>query len=153
MDGGRLVSSRATIAKLLGEATKLAKPDPEAALTKLHEALSVAREAAVDDDTSVVCEHLARVYLRRSRAKALHFARLAARLAPEEKAAHTALGKTCELYASKVDTARAPRRARALFAAAAKAFAKAASLTKDAEDRNFLKDLAEGARAAAKALG
>jgi len=146
------LSSRATLAKLLGEAAKLAKPDPEKALAKLHAALDVAREASVDDDTSVVCEHLARAYLRRSSSKALHFARLAARLAPEEKAAHVALGKTCELTASKVDTSRAPRRARALYRAAAKAFAKAASLTKDAEDRNFLKELASDAQAAAKAL-
>jgi hypothetical protein len=106
----------------------------------------VAREAGDDDDTALVAEELARGWSRRKSAgRSLHYARKAAKLAPEQRTSWTTLAKTCELVASRTPVEKKQRRAQALYRAAAKAFKKAASLTKDAEDKRWLLELAQDA--------
>ena len=65
-----------------------------------------------------------------------------------ERATWTTLAKTCELVASRQGEPKL-RRAQALYRAAATGFKKAASLTKDPEDKRWLLELAgDGARQA-----
>jgi hypothetical protein len=134
------------MARLLREGAASMKRDPKLAVTKLEAAYTLAREAGVPDDVAVVAEELARAWARRkSSARSLCFASKAAKLAPEQRTSWSTLAKTCELAASRVDAERKPRRARALYRAAASAFKKAASLTKDAEDKQWLLELAADA--------
>jgi hypothetical protein len=145
------VTSTDEIARLMKEAAASMKSDVKGAVAKLESAYAIARESGVVDDAAVVAEELARGWARRkSAARSLYYASKAARLAPAQRTSWTTLAKTCELVASRTQGADKQRRARALFAAAAKAFEKAASLTKDAEDRHWLLDLAREAARQAK---
>jgi hypothetical protein len=74
----------------------------------------------------------------------------ATELAPGQKTSWTTLAKTCELVASRTQSAAKQVRARALYRAAGAAFTKAASLTKDAEDKHWLLELARDATRQAK---
>jgi hypothetical protein len=99
----------------------------------------------------MVAEELARVYGRRkASARSLHYAVQATKLAPARRLAWNTLGKTCELVASRMQGGAKRRRVQALYRAAAAAFQKAASLTKDAEDKRWLLELAADASRAAK---
>lgn len=139
------------VKRLLHDARSAMKSDPASAVGALERALAIARTSGGDDDVAVVAEELARGWARRrSSARSLHHARMATRLSPGQKASWTTLAKTCELVAAKTRDARKQRRARALYRGAATAFEKAASLTKDAEDRRWLRELAgDAARQAA----
>lgn len=144
------MGAREEIARLLKEAAASMKRDVKGAVAKLEAAYAIAREAGDDDDTGLVAEELARGWARRrSAARALYYARKATRWAPEQKASWTTLAKTCELVASRARE-DAGGRARALYRAAARAFEKAASLTKDPEDRRWLQELARDAARQAK---
>jgi hypothetical protein len=129
------------------------KSDPKSAVAKLESAYAIARAAGNDDDTAVVAEELARGWARRrSSARALYYASEAAELAPSQKSSWTTLAKTCELVASRVRGDSKKRRVRALYRAASSAFKKAASLTKDPEDKRWLQELAGEASAQAQKL-
>lgn len=131
------------IARLLNEAAASMKKDVKGALAKLETAYALAREVGTADDAATVAEELARGWGRRkSAAKSVHCARVATKLAPARKAAWSTLAKTCELVASRTQGESRARRRAALYRAAATAFKKAASLTKDAEDKRWLLELA-----------
>jgi ribonuclease HI len=139
------------IARLLKEAATSMKSDVKGAVAKLESAYAIARETGVADDTAVVAEELARGWARRkSTARALYYARKATELSPEAKAAWTTMAKTCELVASRTSGDPKLRRAQALYRGAALAFKKAASLTKDPEDKRWLLELAGDAARQAK---
>lgn len=140
-----------TIAQLLKEAESSMKSDPKRAVEALSSAFDLAKAAGVNDDTSVVAEELARGWARRkSPARSLHFATLATKLSPEQKSTWATLAKTCELIATRTDEKKKKRRAVALYKGAASAFKKAASLTKDPEDKRWLLELAGDASRQAK---
>lgn len=140
----------ADIARLLKEATASMKSDAKGAVVKLEAAYAIAQEAGVADDTAVVAEELARGWARRKAAgRSLYYAVKATDLAPGQKSSWTTLAKTCELIASRQGD-RKWRRAQALYRAAAAAFKKAASMTKDLEDKRWLLELAGDAARAAK---
>lgn len=139
------------LARLLKEAASSMKNDIKGALTKLESAYAMARETGNADDTAFVAEELARAWARRkSVARSLYYARKATKLVPEGRAAWSTLAKTCELVASRVQGDHKRRRAQALYRAASTAFKKAASLTKDAEDKRWLLELAGDAARNAK---
>ncbi len=139
------------IARLVAEATALLKSDAKGAVAKLESAYAAA-QAAGDEEAARVAEELARGWARRkSPARSLYYASKAAELSPEGKSAWTTLAKTCELVALRTTDARKRRRAAALYRAAATAFKKAASLTKDPEDRRWLLELGGDAARQAKA--
>ena len=139
------------IARLMKEAAASMKSDAKAAVTKLESAYALARASGNDDDTAAVAEELARGWARRkSTARSLYYAAKAAKLAPEQKTSWTTLAKTCELVATRTRGDTHQRRARALYRAAAAAFTKAASMTKDPEDKRWLKELAGDATRHAK---
>lgn len=139
------------LGRLLKEASQAMKGDPLGATAKLAAAFALAEKAGNDDDTAFVAEELARALgRRRVYAGALHYARVATKLAPEQRTGWVALAKTCELVGARTDATKKPRRARALYRAAAKAFAKGAALTKDPEDRRWLQELARDADAQSK---
>lgn len=134
------MGAREDIARLLKEAAGSMKRDVKGAVSRLESAYAIARESGDLGDTAVVAEELARGWARRKLpSRALYWARQATKLAPEEKATWTTLAKTCELVASRTPK---PRRGPALYRAAASAFKKAASLTKDPEDKRWLLELA-----------
>lgn len=140
------MAARQEIARLLKQAATSMKSDMAGAITKLESAHALARESGDADDTAVVAEELARAWARRrSSARSLHYAVIATQLAPEQRATWTTLAKTCELVAARTHDADKQARARALHAAAARAFEKAASLTKDPEDGRWLRELASDA--------
>lgn len=140
------MAGREDLGRLLKEAAAAMKRDPEGAVATLEEAYAIAVAGGVKDDVAVVSEDLARGWARRkSSARALHFARLAAKLAPEQRTSWTTLAKTCELIASRTPEETKGRRARALYRATAKGFKKASSLTKDREDKHWLIELASEA--------
>ncbi len=140
------------IARLLKSAAASMKSDVKGAVAKLESAYAIARESGVVDDAAYVAEELARGWARRkSAAKALYFAIKATKLAPDQRSSWTTLAKTCELVASRMSSERHQRRARALYRAASTAFKKAASMTKDAEDKRWLLELASDAARQAKA--
>ncbi len=144
------MGAREEIARLLKEASASMKRDVKGALASLERAYAIAREAGDAHAPSVVAEELARGWGRRkSNAKSLHYARKATKLAPEQKATWTTLAKTCELVASRMPQAKSGR-ARALYRSAASGFKKAASLTKDPEDKRWLQELAGDAARQAK---
>lgn len=119
------------------------KSDVKGATAKLESAFSLAEASGHADDTAVVAEELARAWgRRRSAAKSLYYATKATTLVPGHKSTWTTLAKTCELVASRTLADEKQRRARALYKAAASAYKKAAALTKDAEDRRWLLELA-----------
>jgi len=131
------------IARLLNEAAASMKSDVRAAVGKLEAAYALALEAGDPNESARVAEELARGWARRkSTSKSLHYAVKATKAAPERKAAWSTLAKTCELVASRTSADRNQRRAQALYRAAATAFKKAASLTKDPEDKRWLLELA-----------
>ncbi|MDB4946906.1 MAG: hypothetical protein JWP97_6440 [Labilithrix sp.] len=137
--------------RLLKEAAGLLKNDVKGAIAKLDAALALALGSGSEDDAAVVTEELARAWMRRrSPARALRFAQRATELAPEQRASWTTLAKTCELVATRITRADQQRRARALYRAAASAFRKAASMTKDPEDKRWLQELAGDAARQAK---
>jgi hypothetical protein len=145
------MAARDDIARLLKEAAASMKTDAKGAVAKLESAYEIARGAGVADDTALVAEELARGWARRkSDAKSLYFAAKASKLAPEQKTSWTTLAKTCELVASRIRADEKQRRARALYKVAAGAFQKAASMTKDPEDKHWLMDLARDAARQAK---
>jgi MoxR-like ATPase len=134
------------IARLLKDAAASMKGDVKGAVAKLETAFGLGCESGDADVTAGVAEELSRAWARRrSSARSLYYARAAARIAPERKAAWTTLAKACELVAARTDAARKGRRARALYRAAAGAFEKAASMTKDQEDKRWLLELARDA--------
>ncbi|MBX3203766.1 MAG: hypothetical protein KF764_01795 [Labilithrix sp.] len=142
------------IARLLKEAAASMKSDVKGAVAKLELAYATARDAGDGDTTAMVAEELARGWSRRkSTARSLYYASKATKLAPERKAAWNTLAKTCELVASRTPSDRKLRRAQALYRAAAAAFKKAASLTKDPEDKRWLLELAGDAARQAKSTG
>jgi len=145
------MGAREDLARLLKEAAASMKADVKGAIAKLHTAYGIAEGSGDPEDTSVVAEELARAYARRKRpARALYYARKATKLAPGQRATWTTLAKTCELVASRTSAEVKVGRARALYRGAAKAFEKAASLTKDAEDKRWLLELARDAARAGK---
>lgn len=148
----RLMGAREDVARLVAEALAQAKRDAKGAVKTLEAALVVANGTGIPDDAAVVCEHLARLHLRREKSRALHYARRAVRLVPEEKSAHSTLAKTCELIAAQTNMETKGRRARALYGVVATSFKKAAGMTKDPEDKRWLLELAHDASVASKAL-
>jgi hypothetical protein len=145
------MGAREDIARLLKEASTSIKSDVKGAVAKLESAYAIAAQAGDAEDTAYVAEELARGWARRkSSAKALYFAVKASKLAPNQKSSWTTLAKTCELVASRTPTDHKLRRAQALYRAAASAFKKAASMTKDAEDKHWLLELARDAARQAK---
>jgi hypothetical protein len=138
--------ARQNIARLLEEAAASMKRDPKLAISKLETAYALAREGGVADDVAVVSEELARGWARRkSAARSMHYACNAAKLAPEQRTSWSTLAKTCELVASRTHDVRKRRRAETLYRAASTAFKKAAALTKDREDKQWLLELARDA--------
>lgn len=145
------MGSREDIARLLKEAAASMKSDAKGAVAKLESAYAIARESGNDDDTAVVAEELARGWARRrSSARALYYAAKATKLAPEQRTSWTTLAKTCELVASRTKPETKRRRAQALYKSTAQAFKKAASMTKDPEDKRWLMELASDAAKQAK---
>lgn len=139
------MGAREDIDRLVKEAAASIKGDVRGAIAKLDAAYALAKGDA--EASSRVAEELARAWSRAGRkggsaSKALLFAARAAKLTPERKAAWNTLAKTCELVASRIQDERKQVRARALYRAAAGAFKKAASMTKDPEDKRWLLELA-----------
>lgn len=127
------------------------KTDAKGAVAKLETAYAAARATGDADASAVVAEELARGWARRkSTARSLYYASKAVKLAPEQKTSWTTLAKTCELVAARTRGDSHQRRARALYRAAATAFNKAASMTKDPEDKRWLLELAGDAARQAK---
>ncbi|MFO0667665.1 MAG: hypothetical protein U0174_27175 [Polyangiaceae bacterium] len=140
-----MTDALAEVTSLLQEATALMKSDAKAAVGKLEAAYALASENGAPSDQAAVAEELARGYIRRKApAQSLHYACKATKLTPERKSAWNTLGKTCELLATRTDASHR-RRGAALFRGAAMAFKKAASLTKDPEDKRWLLELASDA--------
>lgn len=145
------MGAREDIARLLKAASASLKNDVKGAVAKLEQAYAIAKESGDADDTAVVAEELARAWARRkSAARALYYARKATKLVPEQKAVWSTLAKTCELVASRISSDSKRGRARALYRSAATAFKKAASMTKDPEDKRWLLELAGDASKQAK---
>jgi hypothetical protein len=139
------------IDRLLKDAAASMKSDVRSAVSKLEEAYALAVAGGDPTDVAYVAEELARGWARRkSTAKSLYYAVKATRTAPERKAAWSTLAKTCELVANRTSGDHKQRRAQALYRAAATAFKKAASLTKDPEDKRWLLELAGDAAKQAK---
>ena len=127
------------------------KSDVQGAVAKLESAHALAVATGDPEDIARVAEELARGWARyKSTPRSLYYAIKAARTAPARKAAWNTLGKTCELVAARTSAPTKQRRARALYRAAATAFEKAASLTKDQEDKRWLQELASDAARHAK---
>jgi hypothetical protein len=148
---GELMGAREDIARLLKEAAASMKTDAKGAVAKLEAAYAVARASGDVDDTATVAEELARGWARRKSAgRSLYYASKATKLSPDWKTAWTTLAKTCELVASRTPGEHKQLRARALYRAAAAAFTKAASMTKDPEDKRWLQELAGDAARQAK---
>lgn len=140
------MATRDEIARLMKEAAASLKSDATGAVAKLESAYAMARETGDKDDTATVAEELARAWPRRKAwGRSLYYALKATKLAPEWRTAWTTLAKTCELVASRTQGEDKQRRARALYRAAANAFTKAASMTKDPEDKRWLQELASDA--------
>lgn len=144
------MSSGDDLARLLKEAAASMKSDVKGAVAKLESAYAIAQGTGNADDAAVVAEELARGWARRkSASRSLYFARKATKLSPGQRSTWTTLAKTCELVASRIPD-RKTRRAHALYRAAASSFKKAASMTKDAEDKRWLLELASDASRQAK---
>jgi hypothetical protein len=142
--------SEQEVVRLIKEATASLKSDVAGAVKKLETAYALVRGGNAED-VAFVAEELARAWSRKkSNARSLYYASKATELAPERKAAWTTLAKTCELVASRTQRENKQRRARALYRAAAKGFKKAASLTSDREDKQWLIELAQDAARQAK---
>ena len=142
----------ANIAKLIKEANAAIKRDAKTAVEKLEEAYALAKAAGNDEDTAFVAEELARAWPRRKKvARALYYARIASKLAPNQRTSWTTLAKTCELVANRQKRDTKKKRMMALFKVASEGFKKAASMTKDPEDKRWLQEL--GADAAKQAKG
>lgn len=141
----------AEIGRLLKEAAASMKSDAKGAVALLESAYALARKTGVDDDAAVVAEELARGWARRkSAAKSLYYAIKSTKLSPNQRSTWTTLAKTCELVASRIRAENKQRRARSLYKSAAGAFRKAASMTKDPEDKRWLLELAGDASRQAK---
>ncbi len=139
------------IARLLTEAAASMKSDVRGAVAKLESAHALAVATGDPEEIARVAEELARGWARRkSTSRSLYYAIKATRMAPARKAAWNTLAKTCELVAVRTSAPTKQRRARALYRAAATAFKKAASLTKDQEDKRWLQELASDAARHAK---
>jgi hypothetical protein len=150
----RAVTSRDELGSLLKKAAAAMKGDMKGAVGALEQAYELASASGDAEDTAVIAEELARAWARRkSSGRALYYARKSTTLAPAQKATWTTLAKTCELIASRQHArgASTEGRARALYRASAHAFKKAASLSKDAEDRRWLLELAGDAAKQGKA--
>ena len=146
------MSALEEIARLMKDAAASMKTDAKGAVSKLESAYSLARGTGNPDDAAAVAEELARGWARRkSSSRSLYYAAKAAKLSPAQRSSWTTLAKTCELVASRTRGKHHERRARALYRAAATAFDKAASMTKDPEDKRWLKELAGDAARQAKA--
>jgi hypothetical protein len=145
------MSALEEIARLMKDAAASMKTDAKGAVAKLESAYALARGTGNPDDSAAVAEELARGWARRkSSSRSLYYAYKATKLSPDQKSAWTTLAKTCELVASRTRGQHHERRARALYRAAATAFDKAASMTKDPEDKRWLKELAGDAARQAK---
>jgi hypothetical protein len=139
------------IDRLFKEAAASMKSDVRGAVGKLEAAYVLARESGDPEVHAIVAEELARGWARRkSSSRSLYYARKATKAAPDRKPAWNTLAKTCELVASRTTADHKQRRARALYRAAATGFKKAASLTKDPEDKRWLLELASDASRQAK---
>ena len=146
------MAGREEIARLLKEAAASMKRDVKGALESLQSAYRIAVDAGDDEDTAVVAEELARGWARKKAfSKSLYFAIKATELSPDQRATWTTLAKTCELVATRTTAERKRKRAQALYRSTATAFKKAASLTKDPEDKRWLQELAGDAARQAKA--
>jgi len=145
------MSALEEIARLMKDAASSMKTDAKGAVAKLESAYALARGTGNPDDAAAVAEELARGWARRkASSRSLYYASKATKLSPHQKSAWTTLAKTCELVASRTRGQHHERRARALYRAAATAFDKAASMTKDPEDKRWLKELAGDAARQAK---
>lgn len=134
---------RDALRRLLKEANVAMKKDVKTAVAKLESAYALAMDGGDADDAAYVAEELSRGWSRRKAfARSLHYARKSTTLAPEQKSGWATLAMTCELIATRTPSDRKGRRARALFRATAASFKKAASLSKDAEDKRWLLELA-----------
>lgn len=134
---------RDAIRRLLKEANVAMKKDVKTAVAKLESAYALAMDGGDADDAAYVAEELSRGWSRRKAfARSLHYARQSTTLAPEQKSSWATLAMTCELIATRTPHDRKGRRARALFRATATSFKKAAALSKDAEDKRWLLELA-----------
>jgi hypothetical protein len=139
------------IARLVKDAAASMKSDVRGAIGKLEAAYALARETGDPHEHASVAEELARGWARRkSTSRSLYYAVKSTKVAPDRKAAWSTLAKTCELVASRTSAEHKQRRAQALYRAAATAFKKAASLTKDPEDKRWLLELAGDASRQAK---
>ena len=137
------MGTREDIARLLKEAAASMKTDATGAVAKLESAYAIARESGDADDTATVAEELARGWARRkSTGRSLYYASKATKLSPDWKTAWTTLAKTCELVAARTLGETKRRRAHALYRTAGAAFTRAASMTKDPEDKRWLLELA-----------
>lgn len=137
------MGAREDIARLLKDAAAAMKSDAKGAVAKLESAYCIACEAGDADDTALVAEELARGWARRkSAARSLYYASKATKLAPEQRTSWTTLAKTCELVGARIRGDHQKRRAQALYRAAGNSFTRAASLTKDPEDKRWLLELA-----------
>jgi hypothetical protein len=146
------MSAHEEIARLLKDAAASMKRDAKSAVASLEQAYALANGAGVADDTAVVAEELARGWARRgSHAKSLYYAVKATELSGEHRSTWSTLAKTCELVASRTKSDGKRRRTAALYRAAARSFKKAAALTKDREDAQWLKELAGEAQKQADA--
>jgi hypothetical protein len=145
------MKSMKDLARLLKEAAASMKGDVKGAIKKLEAGYEEALQSGADGDGATLAEELARAWTRRkSRSRPLYYARKGTRLSPERKTAWTTLAKACELVASGIDGDTKRRRAQTLYSAAAEAFKKAASLTRDPEDKRWLLELAKDAAREAK---
>jgi hypothetical protein len=145
------MAGREDIVRLLKEAAASMKTDAKGAVAKLDSAYALAVASGDADDTATVAEECARGWARRKAfGRSLYYASKATKLAPEWKTAWTTLAKTCELVASRTQGDGKQRRAQALYRAASSAFKKAASMTKDPEDKRWLLELAGDAARQAK---
>jgi hypothetical protein len=148
------MSASASTVKLVETAALLMKSDLAGALEKLTIAYVQAANTSNTEDAGLIAEELARGWTRRkSPARSLYYAYNATELSPERKAAWTTLAKTCELIATRVRGDDKRLRAKVLYRAAGAAFKKAASLTKDPEDRRWLTELARDAARLGKPAG
>ncbi|MBP9111436.1 MAG: hypothetical protein KBF88_01450 [Polyangiaceae bacterium] len=134
------------VAALLEEASLSMKSDLTGTLARLESGYRACLDGGDRPGAGAIACALSRGWARKkSPARSVHYARKSTLLAPENKSSWTTLAKTCELVALRCDSGSESRRAKVLFAASARAFKKAASMTSDPEDKRWLLELASDA--------